>query len=658
MTNKGKYLIGLFLLCSASLYSKDFKVASPDNKITLNVSVDKGISWSVNYGSTPVMTPSFVSLRTDKKTWGEEPRIRKSDVRTVNETIEAPVYKKKEVADHYKELSLTFTGNYALQFRVYDDGVAYRWISSQKGDITILSEKAEFNFAKDDSKAYIGYVNAKEQDVYACSFENTYKHIPLKEMSDFWPAFAPVLVEQGTIKCGITEADLEDYPGMFLRLNPKTRQGLTGDFAPYPVEEVQGGHNNLQSLVVKRADYIAKTKGNRTFPWRTVIIAAADKDLLNNDMVYKLASPNRIGDTSWIKPGKLAWDYWNAWNIYGVDFRAGINTNTYLFYIDFAAKNGIEYVLLDEGWAVSTDIMKVVPEIDLPAIIRYAESKGVSILLWGGWLPLNQKMEEALAHYSKLGVKGFKVDFMDRDDQKMVDFYYRLAKKAAEHKLIIDFHGAYKPTGLQRTYPNVINFEGVYGLEYLKGDYPDMPFNDVTIPYIRMLAGPVDYTPGAMFNANKESYRGIHAMPMSQGTRAHQVALYVVFESPLNMLADSPNNYMKEQETTDFIRQIPTVFDQTVALDGKVGEYAVTAREEAGTWYLGAITNWDAREIIIDCSFLKSGNWQIELFKDGINADRNGNDYKREIFNVNAASKLKVQLAPGGGMAAIIRRTN
>ena len=314
--------------------------------------------------------------------------------------------------------------------------------------------------------------------------------------------------------------------------------------------------------------------------------------------------------------------------------------------------------MLDEGWAESTDIMKVVPEIDLPYIIRYARLKGVSILLWGGWLPLSQKMDEALEHYAELGVKGFKVDFMDRDDQKMVNFYYRLAQKAAEHNLIIDFHGAYKPTGLQRTYPNVINFEGVYGLEYLKGDYPDMPFNDVTIPYIRMLAGPVDYTPGAMVNANKESYRGIHSIPMSQGTRAHQVALYVVFESPLNMLADSPNNYMKEQETTDFLRQIPTVFDQTVALDGKVGEYAVIAREKSDIWYLGAITNWETREITIDFSFLKEGNWQMELFRDGVNADRNGNDYKREVINVNINSKIKVSLAPGGGMAAIIRKIN
>ena len=375
-------------------------------------------------------------------------------------------------------------------------------------------------------------------------------------------------------------------------------------------------------------------------------------------MICKLASPCRINDTSWIKPGKLAWDYWNAWNIYGVDFRAGINTNTYLYYIDFAAKNGIEYVLLDEGWAESTDIMKVVPEIDLPYIIRYARLKGVSILLWGGWLPLSQKMDEALEHYAELGVKGFKVDFMDRDDQKMVNFYYRLAQKAAEHNLIIDFHGAYKPTGLQRTYPNVINFEGVYGLEYLKGDYPDMPFNDVTIPYIRMLAGPVDYTPGAMVNANKESYRGIHSIPMSQGTRAHQVALYVVFESPLNMLADSPNNYMKEQETTDFLRQIPTVFDQTVALDGKVGEYAVIAREKSDIWYWGAITNWETREITIDFSFLKEGNWQMELFRDGVNADRNGNDYKREVINVNINSKIKVSLATGGGMASMIRKIN
>ena len=658
MKNRIKYLLGVLIISPICMYSKDFNVSSPDNKIILSVNVKDRISWSVNYNSTPVILPSFISLQTKEKTLGANPHIRKSKIHTVNETITTSIYKKRIIEDNYKELNLTFAGNYALQFRVYDDGVAYRWIGLQKEDITILSEGVEFNFAKKNSKVYVGYVNAKEEDVYSCSFENTYQHIPLEKMSDFWPAFTPILVEQDGIKCGITEADLEDYPGMFLRINKKTRQGLIADFAPYPVEEVQGGHNNLQSLVVKRADYTAKTKGDRTFPWRVVIIADEDKDLLNNDMVYKLASPCRINDTSWIKPGKLAWDYWNAWNIYGVDFRAGINTNTYLYYIDFAAKNGIEYVLLDEGWAESTDIMKVVPEIDLPYIIRYARLKGVSILLWGGWLHLSQKMNESLEHYAELGVKGVKVDFMDRDDQKMVNFYYRLAQKAAEHNLIIDFHGAYKPTGLQRTYPNVINFEGVYGLEYLKGDYPDMPFNDVTIPYIRMLAGPVDYTPGAMVNANKESYRGIHSIPMSQGTRAHQVALYVVFESPLNMLADSPNNYMKEQETTDFLRQIPTVFDQTVALDGKVGEYAVIAREKSDIWYLGAITNWETREITIDFSFLKEGNWQMELFRDGVNADRNGNDYKREVINVNINSKIKVSLAPGGGMAAIIRKIN
>ncbi len=648
-------LIALFTISPVA--AKDLTLASPNGKIAVTVNIGSTVSWKASCAGTEILAPSEISMTFQNgEVIGRNPKLRKSSVKTVDEIIPTVAYKKAKVTDRYNELTLYFR-NYSLCFRAYDDGVAYRWITDfkTKGDVIVESEQADFCFAGNNQEVTVGYVRADKNDVYTQSFENEYQTIPLKEMSDFWPAFAPILVGMPNgIKVAITDADLMDYPGMFLKHTGETR--LSGDFAPYVSKEVQGGHNNLQSLVVERAGYLARTTGKRAYPWRVMIVAEEDKELLNSDMVYKLASPCRIADPSWIKPGKLAWDYWCAWNIYGVDFRAGVNTETYKYFIDFASANKIEYVLLDEGWAKSTDIMTPVEDIDLPEIIEYARRKNVSILLWAGWLPLDQKMDEALKHYSTLGVKGFKVDFMDRDDQRVVNFCTRLAEKAAEYHLLIDFHGCYKPTGLQRTYPNVINFEGVYGMEYLKGDYPDMPRNDVTIPYLRMLAGPVDYTPGAMVNATRDSYKGIWATPMSQGTRAHQVALYVVFEAPLVMLADSPNNYKKEQETTDYLTQIPTTFDETVALAGKVGEYAAIARRKGDIWYVGAITNWDEREVTLDFSFLSQGLWKAEVFGDGINADRNGNDYKLTEQNIVSGKKLKVKMAPGGGWCAVISR--
>ena len=467
-------------------------------------------------------------------------------------------------------------------------------------------------------------------------------------------AFAPVLVElTNNKKAVITEADLEEYPGMFLT-NGKEGRGLSGDFAPYVLSELQNERNPVQALVTKRADYIAKTQGSRVFPWRIVIIRANDKDLLNNDMVYRVASPSRVPDASWVRPGKVAWDWWNDWNISHVDFRAGVNTETYKYYADFASANHIDYILLDEGWSDDRDIMSIVHDINLKQIIDYAKQKNVGVWLWMGSYPLDQKMEEAFSTYSQMGVKGFKIDFMDRDDQNMVEFYYRIAKTAAAHHIMVDFHGAYKPTGLQRTYPNIVNVEGVHGMEQLKWNNPDMPKFDVSIPFIRMIAGPMDYTPGAMRNATRQSFRPVYSMPMSQGTRCHQLAMYIVYEAPFEMLSDNPTAYMRERESVDFIASVPTTFDETMALDGKVSEYAAVARKKGNNWYIGAMTNWNAREVIIDLSFLNAGNYEAEIFKDGINADREATDYKKEKIQVSAKDKLTIHLSSGGGWAARI----
>ena len=659
-----KHQISLLIILGMSsilLYGQQeqyFNLSSPDEKIQVTIVSDEGLQWSVKLENQPILAPSAVAIKLEGGEILGSGKITSSKPEKVNQKIKALNYKKDIIEDVYNQLTLNFSGKSGIIFRAYNDGVAYRFFTKKKTPLTIETEVTEFNFPK-DYKVYIPYANNEfengEYDMYQISFENTYNYIPLSEVVKDTAAFAPVLVEhENGIKTAITEADLESYPGMFLQRGEKDFS-LKGDFAHYPLEEVQGGHNNLQSFISKRAPYIAKTEGNRNFPWRVLIISEKDKELLNNDMVYKLASPLRIKDVSWIKPGKVAWDWWNDWNISNVDFRAGINTKTYKYYIDFASENNIENILLDEGWAESEDIMKVVPEIDLQEIINYAKEKNVGVWLWGGWLPLNRKTDEALSTYSKMGIKGFKIDFMDRDDQKMVDFYYKIAKKAAEYKLMIDFHGAYKPTGLQRTYPNVMNFEGVQGLEHVKWSNPDFPKYDSTIPFIRMLAGPMDYTPGAMRNANKKNFRDIRSKPMSQGTRVHQLALYVLYEAPFNMLADSPTNYMEEPESTKFIGSVPTTFDETVALDGKVGQYAAVARRKGDTWYIGAITDWDKRNISLDLSFLPKGKrYEAVIFKDGINADRDGTDYVREVLEVNSGREIRVKMKGGGGWAARI----
>ncbi len=638
----------------ASQRFTQYDLVSPDGATTLRVTAGTRLEWSVSHRGQPVLAPSSIAL-VIQGGWshGEDMRTIRATTTKKQGAIAALHYKKETVSDNYNELTLSMNkGDYGVVFRAYDDGVAYRWFTQRKDSLIIRSETANFSFVA-DHPAWIAYVNDPKPDIYTTSFENFYQHIALSEFKKDTLAFLPVLVDLGDgKKAAILEADLEDYPGMFVQAGTG---GLSGKFAPYSLEEKQGGHNQLQSFVTSRADYIAVTKGTRVFPWRILVLSDADRQLTDNDMVYRLASPSRIKDTGWIRPGKVAWDWWNDWNISHVDFRAGINTETYKYYIDFAAANHLEYILLDEGWADSKDIMKIVPAIDLPAIIDYGRSKGVGVWLWGGWLPLDKKMDEALDYYSRLGIRGFKVDFMNRDDQKMVEFYYRLAEKAAARHVMLDFHGAYKPTGLQRTWPNVVNFEGVRGMENEKwSPNDDFPGYDVTIPYIRMLAGPLDYTPGAMKNANKANFRAINSAPMSEGTRCHQLAMYVVYEAPFSMLADNPTSYLREPESVGFIAGVPTFFDQTVSLDGQVGQYVTIARRKGKEWYVGAMSNWEPRDITIDCSFLGAGSYEAEIFRDGINADRDATDYKKEKKTVTAGDRLTVHLAPGGGWVARI----
>ena len=656
-------MLAVCSLCAAQAKPKIYKLAAPDGKLVVTVSVDDVIRWSVEDEGRTVLAPSQIAMQIgENETWGLDPRVRRALTAKVDDTIPAPLYKKAEVEDEYSSLTLQFQGDYAVEFRAYDDAAAYRFVSTRKGDYTVKNEVAEFAF-DGDNDVYCSYVrgnkNKSIEQQYYNSFENSYEIEPMSKMGANRLMFLPVLVDLGDRKVCITESDLMSYPGMYL-YNPDGSTALKGNYAPVPDEIKQGGHNMLQGEVQTRKPYIAEVSGARSFPWRICIVAHDDAELLDNDMVFRLSHPNVIGDTSWIKPGKVAWEWWNDWGLFGVDFKPGVNNRTYEYYIDFAARNGIEYVILDEGWSVNkkADLMQVIPEIDIKHLVDYGKERGVGIVLWGGYWAVDRDMENVFKYYSDLGVKGFKIDFMDRDDQKMVDFYERAAAAAAKYNLMCDFHGAYKPCGLSRKYPNVVNYEGVNGLEQMKWSDKslDQVTYDVTIPFIRMVAGPMDYTQGAMSNSQKAGYRASNSEPQSQGTRCRQLAMYVNFEAPFNMLCDSPTNYEREPECTQFIAEIPTVWDQTVALDGKVGQYAVLARRAGDDWYVGGMTDWNARETEVDLSFLPDGDYRMTIIKDGVNADKIARDFAIESDNVDNTKKIKIRMARGGGFAMKLAR--
>jgi alpha-glucosidase len=658
--NKLLKLILVFILSSSILSAqknKVFDLKSPDGNITFHIVAGSKLQWSIQFNGQQIIEPSAISLQLESgEILGDNAKISSADPGKINTAISAINYKKSSIPDQYNQLTLNCKDDFGIVFRVYNDGAAYRFFTKRKGEIIIKKEEANFNFTA-DHKAFIPMMwDYRGNKFFNSSFEALYKEIKISQFPVDSLAFLPLMVDIGNHKkVVILEADLEDYPGMYMNIN-QTRKGFLGVYAPYPLEAELGGYANMNLIPVKRADYIAKTNGTRSFPWRAIVISQNDKELLNNDMVQKLASPSRLKDISWIKPGQVAWDWWNNWNISHVEFRAGINVPTYKYYVDFAAANHISYIVIDEGWSDNIDLTKVVPQINVQEIVDYGKQKGVDVILWASWYAITQQMDNVFPLYSKMGVKGFKIDFVDRDDQKAVASTYEIAKKAAEYHLLIDYHGIFKPTGLQRTFPNVIGYEGVKGLENVKWATEDVPRYAVSIPFIRMIAGPMDYTPGAMRNSNKANFRPINDMPMSQGTRCNQLAMYVVYEAPLQMLSDNPTIYMKEQECTDFITKVPTTFDETVALDGKVAEYAAIARRKGNTWYVGAMCNWNARDLVLDFSFLPSGVYEAVVFKDGINADRDATDYKKEVIKISSGDQVNIQLSTGGGWVARLEK--
>ncbi len=629
----------------------DFKVASPDGTLCVGIRAADSLTYTVTRHGTPVLLPSAIGLHfADGTVLGRGAKVTDARRETVERVVEAPFYRQARFTEHYNQLRLTFEGGYAVTFRVFDQGCAYRIETHLPGERTVAGEVAEFNFAGDPG------LFAAYSDGLCNAYQSQYEKCRLSALGTEKPVLLPLAADCGAAgRVLVCEADLEAYPGMFLT---PSAGGLRGLFAAVP-DSCYLHERRCQEKVATRHDYIARVEGTRTYPWRILAVADEDRELPTNDLVYALAAENRIGDCSWVKPGKVAWEWWNDWNISDVDFRAGINTETYKYYIDFAAEKGIEYVILDEGWAVNkqADLMQVVPEIDLQEIVDYGRRKGVGIILWAGYWAFDRDMENVCKHYSEMGVKGFKVDFMDRDDQQMTAFNHRAAETAARYGLILDLHGTHKPAGLNRTWPNVLNFEGVHGLEQMKWspESVDQMKYDVTIPFIRQAAGPMDYTQGAMRNATRNNYRPVNSEPMSQGTRCHQLALYVVLDSPLNMLCDSPTAYLHEKECTEFIAAIPTVWDETCILGGRLGEYIVTARRKGSTWYVGGITDWTPRDVEIDLAPLGiDATVEATIFRDGANADRQASDYRRKTIRIDTSKPLTVHLAPGGGFVVKI----
>lgn len=651
--------IFITILVLSSIVSADaqqFNISSPDGSLTGTINVNSQLTYDLKRKDQVLMNTSPLSMTLGNgEVWGVNSRLSKTETCSVHNFIPSPLYKKEKVLDKYNELKLSFKGGWGIVFRMYDDGFAYRFFSNKNGIYNIKSEQVQPCFPQDFDvlAAYTNTPKKSWEEQFHSSFENTYTKGKISNLDKERLIILPALFgASNNIKICFTEVDLFNYPGLYL--NVTGTDCVKGVLAAYPKSEEQGGHNMLQMRVTEREDFLAKISGKQQFPWRAFIISTSDKELLNNDMSYKLATPSKIGNLSFIQPGKVAWDWWNNWNIKNVDFEAGVNTKTYEYYIDFASKNDIQYVILDEGWAVNkkSDLMQVIPEIDIKHLVDYGRKRNIGLILWAGYNAFERDMENVCRIYSEMGVKGFKIDFMDRDDQKMVQFVERASVTAAKYKLILDLHGMYKPAGLNRTYPNILNFEGVYGLEQMKWakDSVDMVTNDLTVPFIRMVAGPLDYTPGAMSNASKGSYVPLWSQPMSQGTRCRQLALFVVFESPIEMLCDSPSSYLKEQECTDFLTAIPTVWDETIALEGKIQEFLSIARRKGSTWYIAGLTNWHKREMKVYLEFLQGKKkYKATIFKDGINAHRNGTDYVRKEKIVTNEDLLNITAMPGGG---------
>lgn len=640
-----KTLLCLMMAWGSLVFAENYTVNSPDSRITVNVETGTNTTYSVTFHGKVILNPSPISMTFDNGTViGRNMEVKKVERFTQNQVLKPVVRQKSEqIIDHYNEMVLD-ADRYKLYFRVYNDGLAYRFHTDFPDSLKVLNEEVTYCFPEDYNTLF------PEERSMLSAQQPLFKPMKLSEIGTDRFCSTPILIKvDENARIFISESDLESYPGMFLRKQGKNE--LAGKFAAVSLEDYKT--DDRQIFPTKRADYIARVNGTRNYPWRAMIVAENDANLITNQLIYKLA-PEAEGDYSWVRPGKIAWDWYNALILTGVDFKCGINNDTYKYYIDFASKYGIEYVVIDDGWSEAWDVTKTIPEINMEELVAYGKKKNVDLILWVSWAPFREKIDEAFDKFSQWGIKGIKMDFMNRDDQEMVDFYYEVARKAAAHKMLVDFHGAYKPTGWLRTFPNVLTSEGVAGLENHKWGSFVTPKHNVTLPFTRMVAGPMDYTPGAMINFHEKDHKIWFNLPASVGTRCHQLGMYVVYESPLQMLADSPSNYYREPVCMEFLSQVPVVWDETRVLKASVGEYVVVARRHGNTWYIGGMAGEKGQKFEIDLDFIK-GNKTLTYWEDGVNVDMNANDVARRTRKVKQGDKITITMYDGGGYAAVIK---
>ena len=640
------------------LLSASWHIASPDGHldVSLHPSADaQRMSLQVRADADSLLCTATVGLTLSDGTEVLQPHGCRVTRRHQLESIDTRGYRQTSMGVEYNELTLSCRTGFALQVRAYNQGIAYRYVSDCAVPYGVRDEWADYSFGP-DRQVWLSHTTSTEHP-YAMAFQNQYAATTFAQ-ADTSVAFLPAVVTVGSYRVTLLESDVESYPGMFVRADSMGH--LTAEFARCPTVMQYYPWRHM-SHVAQRADCVARCEGTRTLPWRILGVTADDRDMPVSPLVYALAAPCRIEDTDWIRPGKAAWEWWNDWNLSGVPFVSGINMPTYRYYIDFAAAHGLEYVVLDEGWydPASGNMLTAVPDIDLPALIDYAGQRGVRLLLWTVFNVLDEQLDAACRQYADMGIAGFKVDFLDRNDQMAVQMAYRIAARCAEHGLVLDYHGFYTPTGMQRTYPNVLNYESLFGMEEMKWSPAtvDMPRYDVTMPYIRMQSGPVDYTPGAMRNATRRDWAASYGRPVSQGTRCHQMAAYVVYDSPLTMLCDAPTCYEREADYTRALCSLPNVYAQTRVLQGRMGEYIVTARRDTlGNWYVGAMTDWNERDLTLQLDFLPQDSlYEATLYCDGVNAHRQAEDYAVSVQQVDARQSVRVHLAPGGGMVMILK---
>jgi hypothetical protein len=643
--NMKKTLLCLMMAWGSLAFAENYTVDSPDSRITVNVETGTNTTYSVTFNGKMILNPSPISMTFDNGTViGRNMEVKNVERSTQNQVLKSVVRQKsKQIIDHYNEMVLD-AENYKLYFRVYNDGLAYRFHTDFPDSLKVLNEEVIYCFPEDYNTLF------PEERSMLSAQQPLFKPMKLSEIGTDRFCSTPILIKvDENVRIFISESDLESYPGMFLRKQGKNE--LAGKFAAVSLEDYKT--DDRQIFPTKRADYIARVNGTRNYPWRAMIVAENDANLITNQLIYKLA-PEAEGDYSWVRPGKIAWDWYNALILTGVDFKCGINNDTYKYYIDFASKYEIEYVVIDDGWSEAWDVTKTIPEINMEELVAYGKKKNVDLILWVSWAPFREKIDEAFDKFSQWGIKGIKMDFMNRDDQEMVDFYYEVARKAAARKMLVDFHGAYKPTGWLRTFPNVLTSEGVAGLENHKWGSFVTPKHNVTLPFTRMVAGPMDYTPGAMINFHEKDHKIWFNLPASVGTRCHQLGMYVVYESPLQMLADSPSNYYREPVCMEFLSQVPVVWDETRVLKASVGEYVVVARRHGDTWYIGGMVGEKGQKFEIDLDFIK-GNKTLTYWEDGVNVDMNANDFARRVQKVKQGDKITITMYDGGGYAAIIK---